>query len=165
MQRISTLLQKLTELSENKNLTAIDIDLMMDYTRVLYADLIDAKKTAAVSKPEMKPAPIVNTETQNTPEEQTTLETPPPTTQYSNVPAHDIRTLIGINDKYLFISELFNNDKSAYDAAIKHLNDFSNAGEALEWTENELATKYSWDNENETTQSFYSLLNRCFPSM
>ncbi len=42
MQRITTLLQKINELaSKDKDAGVIDIDLMMDYTRVLYADLID----------------------------------------------------------------------------------------------------------------------------
>ena len=40
MQRIRTVLQKLTDLSQrNPDRTAIDIDLMLDYTRVIYADL------------------------------------------------------------------------------------------------------------------------------
>jgi len=39
MERISTLLEKIEALQRRNNVTAIDIDLMLDYTRVLYADL------------------------------------------------------------------------------------------------------------------------------
>ena len=42
MQRMNTLVQKLSELAEKgeKN-TIIDVDLMLDYTRVIYADLLE----------------------------------------------------------------------------------------------------------------------------
>ena len=44
MQRIATLLQKLTELSTQGKPSQIDIDLMLDYTRVIYADLLEERK-------------------------------------------------------------------------------------------------------------------------
>ena len=47
MQRIATLLQKLTELSTQGKPTQIDIDLMLDYTRVIYADLLEERKKLA----------------------------------------------------------------------------------------------------------------------
>ena len=50
MQRISTLIQKLSELAEQeKKLGLIDIDLMLDYTRVMYADLLEVRKNYALN--------------------------------------------------------------------------------------------------------------------
>lgn len=159
MQRITILLQKLNELSlQGKNNTAIDIDLMLDYTRVLYADLLELRKNTPITAP-----PVTTTVP-----ETTTPQTPEPIAtqnKYADVPNNDIRTLIGINDKYLFLSELFGEDKVAYDAAIKHLNTFNSLAEATNWVKAELHQKYQWDKESETVQSFYNLLSSCFPSI
>ena len=47
MQRVTALLRKLTALSEQPGpKAAIDVDLMLDYTRVLYADLLEWKEKA-----------------------------------------------------------------------------------------------------------------------
>src|SRR5690606_13158324 len=123
MQRISTLLQKLTELSEqDAQPTVIDIDLMLDYTRVLYADLLELRKNAqlvTVTEPVTDTAPLPPPPIPDVQEETVSL---PPEIKYADVPVIDIRTHIGINDKYLFINELFSGDKAAYDDAIKHLN-------------------------------------------
>lgn len=162
MQRIPVLVQKLAELSEKEaELTAIDVDLMLDYTRVLYADLLELRKTVPASigsNPEQAPAPQQPTEQDITPEPVIRIDT-------SEVPAIDIRTVIGINDKYLFISELFRDDRNAYDAAIRQLNTFTNLQEAMRFAENELQNKYDWDREDATVQAFYTLLSSSFPSM
>jgi len=158
MQRIATLLQKLNELSlQGKNNTAIDIDLMLDYTRVLYADLLELRKNTPITAPLVAPKLHETTGTQ--------VSEPVAENKYANVPDNDIRTLIGINDKYLFVSELFGEDKIAYDAAIKHLNTFNNLTDATNWVKAELHQKYQWDKESETVQSFYNLLSSCFPSI
>lgn len=162
MQRIPILVQKLAELSEKEaELTAIDVDLMLDYTRVLYADLLELRKTvsaSAANSPEQAPASQQEVE-------QDTIPEPVIKIDISEVPAVDIRTGIGINDKYLFISELFRDDRNAYDAAIRQLNTFTNLQEAMRFAENELQHKYDWDKEDATVQAFYTLLSSSFPSM
>lgn len=165
MQRVHILLQKLTELSEKNEIGVIDTDLMLDYTRVLYADLLEARKNAAtIIAPDNLHAQ--DSEQVNESIEKKENELDLPAAQFTQAaPLYDIRTLIGINDKYLFITELFKDDKAAYDEAIKHINSFNSADEAIDWTQQELERKYNWDKEHETTQSFYSLLNRCFSSM
>lgn len=162
MQRIPVLVQKLAELSEKgTELTAIDVDLMLDYTRVLYADLLELRKTVptiVANRPEQAPAPQQEVEQETIPEPIIKIDT-------SEVPAIDIRTAIGINDKYLFISELFKDDRNAYDAAIRQLNTFTNLQEAMRFTENDLQNKYEWDREDTTVQAFYTLLSSSFPSI
>jgi hypothetical protein len=45
MERIKNVMQRLQELYFSKHQkTAIDIDLMLDYTRVMYADLLEWRK-------------------------------------------------------------------------------------------------------------------------
>ncbi len=164
MQRIKLLIQKLADMAgSDKDKTVIDIDLMLDYTRVLYADLLELRNNkllipAQDNTPE-QPAPSVP---------ETPVATTGPiilTANPEEVPAIDIRTNIGINDKYLYISELFLDDKSAYDAAVKELNKCNSLHEAMRFADNELNNKYNWDKESPTVQSFYTLLSSSFPSI
>lgn len=157
MRRIPVLIEKLQELAEQgKDITILDVDLMLDYTRVLYADLLEIRKVTPTTLSELPEAK------QELPqaEQQEAIEAP--NVKYANIPDADIRTYIGINDKYLFISELFADDKSAYDAAIKQLNSFTNADEAEKWVRDELHAQYSWTDDNKTVTVFYELVRKCF---
>ena len=74
MQRISTLLQKINELAaKDKEAGVIDIDLMMDYTRVLYADLQEWRARVSFN---------TSLNMQNT-----TAQTAEPTPQIASAPA------------------------------------------------------------------------------
>lgn len=169
MQRINLLIQKLADSAGNEQeKSVIDIDLMLDYTRVLYADLLEVRKNKLLALqpgagPEISTAPA----TQPAVATSTPVAEPTPVIipDIADVPAIDIRTSIGINDKYLYISELFKDDKSAYDTAIKELNKCNTLEEAIRYTDNELNSKYSWDKESPTVQSFYNLLSSSFPSI
>src|SRR5690606_11477166 len=135
-----------------------------DYTKVLYADLLELRKNTPVVAPQINttepPAPPATT-SQSTEEVTHTFSE----NKYADVPHNDIRTHIGINDKYLFLSELFGGDKVAYDAAIKHLNTPNTQAEATDWIKAQLHQKHQWDDESETVQLFYNLVNNCFPSI
>ncbi|HEY9176652.1 MAG TPA: hypothetical protein VIN07_03130 [Flavipsychrobacter sp.] len=168
MQRINLLIQKLADLAgSDKDKSVIDTDLMLDYTRVLYADLLELRKNQLLmpvqednGQQSSAHVPAQEAESHIAVEEPVVV-----TANVADVPAIDIRTSIGINDKYLYLSELFMDDKAAYDAAVKHLNTCNSLQEALNYTETELHGKYNWDKENPTVQSFYSLLSNSFPSI
>lgn len=174
MQRINLLIQKLADIAgSDKDKSIIDTDLMLDYTRVLYADLLELRKNqllmpAQEDSNQQASVPVPTQHAEQTHEAESDIATEEPvivTTNVADVPAIDIRTSIGINDKYLYLSELFMDDKAAYDAAIKQLNTCNSLQEALNYTESELHGKYNWDKENPTVQSFYSLLSNSFPSI
>lgn len=59
-------------------------------------------------------------------------------------PLADIKAAIGINEKFLFINELFNGSMQEYTQAIQELNQASNLKEALEIFEN-YAQRYKWN--------------------
>jgi hypothetical protein len=74
----------------------------------------------------------------------------------------DIRSSIGINDKYLFLNELFNNHKSNYEETLDKLNHFSNIDQARDWIITKVVPVQKWDKEDATVQSFYDMLAKHF---
>lgn len=239
MERINATLQRIKDLYEQKNTkTTIDIDLMLDFTRVLYADLLEWRKTVtpaiihdpslaeitiAMDKahselakamshapsidlgvnvqyfdsedknkkstppppkaqpvqskppvppvqppaPQPEPAPIPQPEPKAPPAPQPEpivySVTPEPTPRQAPIPpAADIRKQIGINDKYLFISELFGNDKEAYETVITELNSFDSLPEAQEWLKAAVHQQFRWNEDSDTVNMFYTILMQFF---
>ena len=82
--------------------------------------------------------------------------------QLGAAPIKDLRKAIGINDRFLFINELFRGDETMYERSIKTINNFTIYAEAQYWMERELKVKLGWDNEKSVTQDFYALVRRRF---
>jgi hypothetical protein len=80
----------------------------------------------------------------------------------TETPIRDLKRAIGINDRYLFISELFRGDEIMYERSIKTINNFSIYQEAYYWMERELKLKLAWDMEKYSSQLFYQLVKRRF---
>ncbi|WP_207798917.1 hypothetical protein [Taibaiella soli] len=237
MERINATLQRIKDLYEQKNTkTTIDIDLMLDFTRVLYADLLEWRKTvmpaiihdpslaeitiamdkahselakamshapsidlgvnvqyfdsddknkttatrktppaqSAPQKPPVPPAPPKQEQKPEPPKPEPKYEAPQPEPIVYSVtpepapsqapipPAADIRRQIGINDKYLFISELFGNDKEAYETVITELNSFDSLSEAQDWLKAAVHQQFRWNEDSDTVQMFYTILMQFF---
>ncbi|HUR10788.1 MAG TPA: hypothetical protein VM012_05435 [Flavitalea sp.] len=77
-------------------------------------------------------------------------------------PIRDLKKAIGVNDRYLFISELFRGDEIMYERSIKTINAFRIYAEAEYWIERELKVKLGWDENRETTRHFHQLVRRRF---
>ena len=77
-------------------------------------------------------------------------------------PVKDLRKAIGINDRYLYINELFNGNEAMFDRSLKTLNDFSVYPEAELWMRRELRTKMGWSEENALVKHFTQLVKRRF---
>jgi len=80
----------------------------------------------------------------------------------TDAPIRDLRKAIGINDRYVFISELFRGDEIMYERSIKTINNFSIYQEAYYWMERELKLKLAWDEDRKSAQLFYQLVRRRF---
>jgi hypothetical protein len=80
----------------------------------------------------------------------------------TEVPIRDLRKAIGINDRFLYINELFRGDESMYERSIKTINSFSILPEAEYWIQRELKTKIGWSEGNETVKQFIQLVKRRF---
>lgn len=73
----------------------------------------------------------------------------------------DLTTAIGINEKYLFASELFEGKIESFTEAVMSLNAFESFDQAKNFMNN-LANQYKWDPENESVISFTDLVARRF---
>lgn len=73
-------------------------------------------------------------------------------------PLKDLRTAIGINEKFAFI-KLFGGDATACSNALQKLNSFSSYWEA-EAMLSEFNKKYNWKEEDETLQTLMELVER-----
>ena len=73
----------------------------------------------------------------------------------------DLRTIIGINDKILFMTDLFNRNMKAYNDFILQLNKISDTQTALEYLKT-IEETYKWDKESLAVQSFIKIFERKF---
>jgi hypothetical protein len=83
-------------------------------------------------------------------------------TKLSDGPVKDLKKAIGVNDRFLFINELFRGDEVMYERSIKTINSFTIWPEAEYWIKRELKTKLGWLNNNEIVQQFDQLVKRRF---
>ena len=73
----------------------------------------------------------------------------------------DLRTIININDKFSFMSDLFHNNMKAYSDFILNLNAYTDREEALAYVA-EVAQQYQWDSKPSVVESFYRIFDRKF---
>ncbi len=80
----------------------------------------------------------------------------------TEMPIRDLKKAIGVNDRFLFINDLFRGDEVAYERSIKTINSFSILAEAEYWIQRELKVKNGWDDSDEVVKQFYQLVKRRF---
>lgn len=78
-------------------------------------------------------------------------------------PISDLKLAITMNDKMLYVKELFNGYNLAYSEAIEILNRFNTFEEAARFLKTNYVTKNKWDSKPATTEKFYALLQRRYP--
>jgi hypothetical protein len=79
-----------------------------------------------------------------------------------DTPIKDLRKAIGVNDKFLFVNELFRGDEAMYERSIKTINSFHIFPEAEYWINRELKVKLGWIDQSPTVKHFYHLVRRRF---
>lgn len=73
-------------------------------------------------------------------------------------PIADLTKAIALNQKFLFINELFGGDSDAYNQAISELNNGGDSSAAMGKV-NELKSQFTWENE-EVAETFVTLIKR-----
>jgi hypothetical protein len=81
---------------------------------------------------------------------------------FHETPIRDLKKAIGINDRYLFINELFRGDEIMYERSIKTINEFNIFPEAQYWIERELKLKLGWKDSSIAVEHFDQLVKRRF---
>jgi hypothetical protein len=80
----------------------------------------------------------------------------------TEAPIRDLKRAIGVNDRFLYINELFRGDEAMYERSIKTINSFSILPEAEYWIQRELKIKIGWNDTSEVVQQFDQLIKRRF---
>ncbi|MBP7849500.1 MAG: hypothetical protein KA053_04430 [Lentimicrobiaceae bacterium] len=71
----------------------------------------------------------------------------------------DIKSALGINERFLFINTLFKGDQPAFEEAVANLNGFAAYPEAAIFLKH-LASRYEWDEESEACQKLQLIIKR-----
>lgn len=74
----------------------------------------------------------------------------------------DLKAIISLNDKLLFIKDLFNGYSLAYSEAIELVNRYDSFESADNFLKHNYAIKNKWESKPETVEKFYELLSRRF---
>jgi hypothetical protein len=78
----------------------------------------------------------------------------------AEAPIKDIKAAISLNDKLLFVKDLFNGYSLAYSEAIEIVNRFTSFEEADRFLKTNYVTKNNWEGKKATADKFYALLKR-----
>ena len=76
-------------------------------------------------------------------------------------PGRDLKSVIGINDKFLFVNELFGGSMEKYNKSIENLNDLKTLNGAMIYL-NELKIELQWNSSNEAYLKLKDLVSRKF---
>lgn len=76
-------------------------------------------------------------------------------------PVRDLRSVIGINDKFLFVNELFGGSMEKYNKSIDNFNDLKTLNGAMIYL-NELKIELQWNSSNEAYRKLSDLVARKF---
>lgn len=76
-------------------------------------------------------------------------------------PVPDLKSVIGINDKFLFVNELFGGSMEKYNKSIENLNDLKTLNGAMIYL-NELKIELQWNSSNEAYLKLKELVSRKF---
>ena len=74
----------------------------------------------------------------------------------------DLRSVIGLGEKFVYIKELFNDDVSAYAVTLSEIEKMDNLENAMKFLNEQCWAKYNWNISNIHLQEFISLVERRF---
>jgi hypothetical protein len=80
----------------------------------------------------------------------------------TDAPIKDLKKAIGVNDRFLFINELFRGDEAMYERSIKTIQNFLILAEAEFWIKRELKIKIGWHDSHPVVKQFDQLIRRRF---
>ena len=82
--------------------------------------------------------------------------------QFVKQPVTDLKSIISLNDKIVFVKDLFNGYSLAYSEAMELVNRFDTFEAADNFLQTNYAVKNNWSEKQATVDKLYELLNRRF---
>jgi len=76
------------------------------------------------------------------------------------IPIENIITHLGINEKFLFINELFKSDSELFKVSLQKIDSLSSFEDAKSYLEEILKQKETWNLKNKTLKKFINLVER-----
>ncbi len=83
-------------------------------------------------------------------------------TKFSQEPIQDLKRSISLNDKLVFVKDLFNGYSLAYQEAIDQLERLEDFQSADQYLKTHYVAEYKWADKVATAEKFYELLRRKF---
>jgi hypothetical protein len=74
-----------------------------------------------------------------------------------------IRKNISINQRYMFVNELFGKDNDLFNTTLEELDSKSVKDDALTYLKERITDRFKWDEESEVVQEFMEILDRRYP--
>lgn len=71
----------------------------------------------------------------------------------------DLKSVIGLNDRFRFVNELFGGNSNEFNTAINQLNGINSIDDAEDYLDR-LEELYHWDKNGKTFADFFSLIKR-----
>ncbi len=81
-----------------------------------------------------------------------------------HAPISDLRTAIGINERFQFIQQLFSGNAGNFMMAVEKINGFSSMNQAMNYLDQEVVSRNTWDLTSEPVRHFVELVERRFNS-
>ena len=75
-------------------------------------------------------------------------------------PISDLKKAIGLNERFSFINELFQQNADIFHNSIDQLNNCESFGKAIDIVQNDFAVKYEWDMESRSVTNLMELVER-----
>lgn len=138
-----------------------ELDMAFEFEAAEVEQPAEEQVSPPQSNPEV-PHGSANTATESAEKKPAIAEKPsiaPPndlSTKLSKTPIANIAAAIGINDRFLFIKELFNNNADTYNATMVVLNSLQSFADATNYIRNH----FEWDEEQTAVQQFLSIVER-----
>jgi len=147
--------------SKTENLDELDQDTPANQTNLLdaieeHVEDVDAEEDNkyVVEKTDLDHSTSINDTFASGTSEKTVAD------KLSRQPIKDLKSAIGLNQKFLFMNDLFEGENEIFNNAINKINSFNTLPEAIEFIDSELSS--AWDKENSSVLNFMDLVERRF---
>jgi len=151
---IDNIKQHSDELTDKPHIPQLELELIVSKIDLLYKKSI--LFTHEYSRSRQAPAETIKPDTEKGPEKQGPVQHPIPVRTYP-----DLKSLIGINQRFQFTAELFGGSAEALNEAISQINASKNKEEALQAAA-ELKARFGWKDDSQAADDLIRLIVKKF---